>query len=96
MSGVSRPTNDKWIIRYARYGLDGPVSGISGGPRTIPARIRGKFRWNEARLGRVRPGGLRLAAAGRKVLKRINALITDIQRNGNEGISKPEPLKRGL
>jgi YoeB-like toxin of bacterial type II toxin-antitoxin system len=98
MSGASRPTIDKWIIRYARYGLDGPVSGKSpDGPRTIPARIRGEFRWNEARLGRVRLGGLRLvAAAGRKVLKRINALITDIQRNGNEGISRPEPLKRGL
>jgi toxin YoeB len=32
----------------------------------------------------------------RKVLKRINALITDIQRNGNEGIGKPEPLKHGF
>lgn len=29
----------------------------------------------------------------RKVLKRINALIKDIARNGNEGIGKPEPLK---
>ena len=27
---------------------------------------------------------------------RINALITDIQRNGNEGIGKPEPLKHGF
>jgi toxin YoeB len=33
---------------------------------------------------------------GRKVLKRINTLIADIQRNGNEGIGKPEPLKHGL
>ena len=32
----------------------------------------------------------------RKVLKRINTLITDIQRNGNEGIGKPEPLKHGF
>lgn len=29
----------------------------------------------------------------RKVLKRINALIEDISRNGNEGIGKPEPVK---
>ena len=29
----------------------------------------------------------------RKVLKRINLLIQDIQRNGNEGLGKPEPLK---
>ena len=29
----------------------------------------------------------------RKVLKRINALIADIVRNGNEGIGKPEPLR---
>ena len=31
----------------------------------------------------------------RKVLKRINTLITDIQRNGNEGIGRPAPLKHG-
>lgn len=29
----------------------------------------------------------------RKILKRINTLLVDIQRNGNEGIGKPEPLK---
>ncbi len=29
----------------------------------------------------------------RRVLKRINALVADIQRNGNEGIGKPEALK---
>ncbi len=29
----------------------------------------------------------------RKVLKRINRLLEDIQRNGNEGIVKPEALK---
>lgn len=29
----------------------------------------------------------------RKVLKRINLLLQDITRNGNEGIGKPEPLK---
>lgn len=29
----------------------------------------------------------------RKVLKRINALIQDISRNGNTGMGKPEPLK---
>ncbi len=29
----------------------------------------------------------------RKVLRRINALLADIARNGNEGIGKPEPLK---
>ena len=28
----------------------------------------------------------------RKVLRRINALLTDIMRNGNEGIGKPEAL----
>lgn len=32
----------------------------------------------------------------RKVLKRINALIKDIQRSGNEGIGKPEALKHGF
>lgn len=29
----------------------------------------------------------------RKVLKRINALLKDIARNGHEGIGKPEALK---
>jgi toxin YoeB len=28
----------------------------------------------------------------RKTLKRINRLIEDIERNGNAGIGKPEPL----
>jgi toxin YoeB len=32
----------------------------------------------------------------RKILKRINTLIADIARNGNEGIGKPEPLKPGF
>ena len=29
----------------------------------------------------------------KKTLKRINLLLKDIARNGNEGIGKPEPLK---
>ncbi len=29
----------------------------------------------------------------RKVLERINSLLTDIRRNGNDGIGKPEALK---
>ena len=29
----------------------------------------------------------------KKVVKKINELIKDIERNGNEGIGKPEPLK---
>jgi len=32
----------------------------------------------------------------KKTLKRINLLIKDIERNGNEGIGKPEPLKGNL
>ncbi len=32
----------------------------------------------------------------RKVLKRINELLKDIRRNGNEGIGKPEALKLGF
>lgn len=32
----------------------------------------------------------------RRVLLRINALIKDIVRNGNEGIGKPETLKHGF
>ena len=34
--------------------------------------------------------------ADRRTLKRINRLIKDIARNGNEGIGKPEALKHGL
>ena len=29
----------------------------------------------------------------KKVVKKINELIKDIEKNGNEGIGKPEPLK---
>ena len=32
-------------------------------------------------------------AQDRRVLKRTNALLADIQRNGNDGIGKPEALK---
>ncbi|KGM18349.1 MULTISPECIES: Txe/YoeB family addiction module toxin [Corynebacterium] len=32
----------------------------------------------------------------RRTLKRINTLIRDITRNGNEGIGKPEALKHGF
>lgn len=32
----------------------------------------------------------------KKVLKRINALLKDIDRNGYTGIGKPEPLKYEL
>jgi len=32
----------------------------------------------------------------KKILKRINLLIKDIQRAPNEGIGKPEALKHGL
>lgn len=32
----------------------------------------------------------------RRVLKRINSLIQDVQRQGNQGIGKPEPLKHAL
>ena len=32
----------------------------------------------------------------RKTIKKINQLIEDIARNGNEGIGKPEPLTGNL
>ena len=32
----------------------------------------------------------------KKTLKRINALVRDIQRNRYNGIGKPEPLKENL
>ena len=32
----------------------------------------------------------------KKILKRINVLIKDVQRNTYEGIGKPEPLKGNL
>ena len=34
--------------------------------------------------------------ADKRILKRINLLIKDIQRTPHEGIGKPEPLKHGL
>lgn len=35
-------------------------------------------------------------AEDRRTVKRINALIKDIQRNGNAGIGKPEALRYGF
>ena len=35
----------------------------------------------------------RAATEDRRVLKRINLLIQDVVRHGNEGIGKPEALK---
>lgn len=35
-------------------------------------------------------------AQDKKTLKRINAIIKDIQRNPFDGIGKPEPLKGNL
>jgi len=32
----------------------------------------------------------------KKILKRINSIIKDIQKNKYEGIGKPEPLKHSL
>ena len=32
----------------------------------------------------------------KKILKRINELIKDVERNGYVGIGKPEPLKHNL
>ncbi len=32
----------------------------------------------------------------RKILRKINELLRDIDRNGNTGIGKPEPLKHDL
>ncbi len=35
-------------------------------------------------------------AQDRRVLKRINVLINDSVRNGDEGMGKPEPLEHGF
>jgi len=32
----------------------------------------------------------------KKIMKKINELIRDVERNGNDGIGKPEPLKNEL
>jgi toxin-antitoxin system, toxin component, Txe/YoeB family len=32
----------------------------------------------------------------KKILKKINELIRDIDKNGNDGLGKPEPLKHEL
>jgi toxin YoeB len=41
-------------------------------------------------------GYLYWQSTDKKVLKRINALIKEIQRTPFEGVGKPEPLKHGL
>src|SRR3954462_7897573 len=40
---TTRPTVDKWIQRYEKYGVEGLVNRTSpGGPRQIPDRIRSR------------------------------------------------------
>jgi toxin YoeB len=51
-----------------------------------------KLVWDES----PREDYVRWQTEDRKVLKRINLLIKDIERNRNEGIGKPEPLKHGF
>lgn len=51
-----------------------------------------KLVWDESARGDY----LWWQAQDRKVLRRINALIKDIARNGNEGLGKPGPLKYGF
>lgn len=36
------------------------------------------------------------ASNDKKIIKKINNLLKDIERNGNEGIGKPEPLRNEL
>lgn len=51
----------------------------------------------ETFMGRKSLGGLLLLASqDKKILKKINMLIKDIQRNNFIGIGKPEPLKENL
>ncbi|MCH5282979.1 MAG: type II toxin-antitoxin system YoeB family toxin [Treponema sp.] len=35
-------------------------------------------------------------AQDKKTLKKINRLLSDIERNGNDGLGHPEPLKGNL
>jgi len=35
-------------------------------------------------------------AQDRRLVRRVNTLLADTARNGNEGIGKPEPLKHGF
>lgn len=39
---------------------------------------------------------IQLQKEDKKIVKKINELIKDIDRNGYEGMGKPEPLKHGL
>ena len=51
-----------------------------------------RFTWDEDAWA----DSLRWQQEDRKVLRRINELLRDIARNGNEGIGRPEPLKHGF
>lgn len=51
-----------------------------------------KLAWDES----ARADYIWRQAQDRKLLTRITMLITGIQRNGDEGIGKPEPLKHGF
>lgn len=51
-----------------------------------------KLVWDEDAWGDY----LHWQAQDRRIVKRINALLRGIERNGNEGIGKPEALKHGF
>lgn len=75
----------------ARRLLDAMERLEAGRGASRPARRRLD---DAAGVGRERLGGLpRGRPRPGRVLKRINVLIEDISRNGNEGIGKPEALK---
>lgn len=50
-------------------------------------KIFSEFSWSEY---------LQWQQEDKKVVKKINDMIKDIERNGHEGIGKPEPLKDKL
>jgi toxin YoeB len=63
--------------------------GVVGRPTTSSRRTEVLLVWDENAW----QDYLWWQAQDRKVLKRINVLLADVVRNGNEGIGKPEPLK---
>jgi toxin YoeB len=82
-----------YLLRSPENAAPAGVDRPAGARRRNPAGPAGvKLVWDESAW----TDYVWWQAQDRKVFKRINALITDIERNGNEGIGKPEPLKHGF
>ena len=88
-------------ISCATRSTPGACSAPPGGSRPVVVPLTISLRTRTTDMGLVWDDGaweeyLRWQTQDRRILKRINRLLRNIQRNGNTGIGRPEPLRYNL